>query len=136
MTRCLSGLYSYEYFHDLNSLMIALQASFSMNVSEDGTAAAYTGFFDTEFRGSTENPATIPVTLSTAPDPTGATHWGQQSFLLQPPIELNAGDKIDCSFSMHRRKHNHRLWEVTLHQNLFSKSGEQKREMTHHFMIE
>lgn len=39
---------------------------------------AFCGWFDTQFKGSAENPVTTEVTLTTAPDPTGATHWGQQ----------------------------------------------------------
>lgn len=54
------------------------QASFQMRVLEDGPVDAYCGWFDTQFKGSAENPVTTEVTLSTAPDPTGATHWGQQ----------------------------------------------------------
>lgn len=54
------------------------QAKFSMRILEDGPVDAFCGWFDTQFKGSAENPATTEVTLSTAPDPTGATHWGQQ----------------------------------------------------------
>lgn len=39
---------------------------------------AFCGWFDTQFKGSPQNPATTEITLTTAPDPTGATHWGQQ----------------------------------------------------------
>ena len=34
--------------------------------------------FGPQFKGSPQNPVTTEVTLTTAPDPTGATHWGQQ----------------------------------------------------------
>lgn len=54
------------------------QASFQMRVLEDGPVDAFCGWFDTQFKGSAENATTTEVTLSTAPDPTGATHWGQQ----------------------------------------------------------
>lgn len=54
------------------------QASFQMRVLEDGPVDAFCGWFDTQFKGSAQNATTTEVTLSTAPDPTGATHWGQQ----------------------------------------------------------
>ncbi len=54
------------------------QASFQMRVLEDGPVDAFCGWFDTQFKGSEQNATTTEVTLSTAPDPTGATHWGQQ----------------------------------------------------------
>ena len=55
-----------------------MQASYELTVLEDGPVDAYCGWFDTQFKGSQENPVTTEVTLTTAPDPTGATHWGQQ----------------------------------------------------------
>lgn len=113
-----------------------LQASFTMDISEDDTVSAYAGFFDTEFKGSQEHPVTFPVTLSTAPDPTGATHWGQQSFLLQPSIDVNAGDKINCDFVMQRRKDNHRLLAIKLNQQVISKTGEQKIARCSNFIID
>lgn len=54
------------------------QARFTLSVLEDGPVDAFCGWFDTQFKGSAENPTTTEVTLTTAPDPTGATHWGQQ----------------------------------------------------------
>lgn len=47
-----------------------------MKFYHDGPLEALSGFFDVRFNGSPENPADFPVTLSTAPDPTGCTHWG------------------------------------------------------------
>jgi type I protein arginine methyltransferase len=112
------------------------QASFTMLATEDGTAGAYVGFFDTEFKGSTENPATVPVTLSTAPDATGATHWGQQSFLLQPTLDVHNGDRIECEFHMQRRRENHRLLEIKLNHTLVPASGGKGIERVSHFVIE
>ena len=63
----------------------SLQASFSLTVLEDGPVDAFCGWFDTQFKGSQENPVTTEVTLTTAPDPTGATHWGQQVRTLPLP---------------------------------------------------
>ena len=67
-----------------------------MNIVDSGSIEGFVGFFDTEFKGSEESPAIFPVTLSTAPDPTGATHWGQQIFQVNPSISCSPGDTIDC----------------------------------------
>ena len=54
----------------------------------------------------------MQVLLSTAPDPTGATHWGQQTFALHPPIDCAPGDAIVGDITVVRKKENHRLMEV------------------------
>jgi protein arginine N-methyltransferase 1 len=76
--------------------MAVLQAKFSMDVFENGPVEGFCGFFDVQFRGSEQNPADHDILLSTAPDPTGSTHWGQQSFVLHPPIACMAGDTPHC----------------------------------------
>ena len=77
-----------------------LQASFKMDVFEAGPIEGLCGFFDVQFRGSPENPADYDVLLSTAPDPTGATHWGQQSFVLHPSVACAPGEMIKAQFQM------------------------------------
>ncbi|GMH33416.1 hypothetical protein BSKO_01250 [Bryopsis sp. KO-2023] len=79
-----------------------------------GPIEAFAGYFDVSFKGSPQNPTTHRVELSTAPDPTGATHWGQLSFFLYPPIECKQGDKLLCSIDISRKKENHRLMSVNL----------------------
>lgn len=79
-----------------------------------GPIEAFAGFFDVSFKGSPENPAQNRVELSTAPDPTGATHWGQLSFFVNPPIQCEQGDKLICSILISRREDNHRLMKVQL----------------------
>lgn len=119
-----------------------MQASFSMDVFEAAPIDGFCGFFDVQFRGSEQNPADCEVLLSTAPDPTGSTHWGQQSLMLHPSItcapggrqpsvrpsfalprtgfqasedDLNLpGDRIAGDITIVRRKDNHRLMEVKL----------------------
>ena len=120
----------------LEELKEPLNAIFEMDVAEKGSVDAFVGFFDTEFKGSDENPASFPITLSTAPDPTGATHWGQQSFVLQPTIDVDAGDKIACEFEMRRRKENHRLLEVHVTHEVKKKGGEGGASRVSHFLIE
>lgn len=79
-----------------------------------GPIEAFAGFFDVSFKGSPENPTKNMVELSTAPDPTGATHWGQLSFFVHPPIQCDQGDKLVCSITISRKKENHRLMNVNL----------------------
>lgn len=55
----------------------------------------------------------VQVALSTAPDPTGATHWGQQTFCLHPPIDCAPGDAVEGSIRITRKKENHRLMQVS-----------------------
>ena len=45
--------------------------------------SAFAGWFETDFHGSSANPAPNPVTLSTHPK-MGYTHWGQQVSLPSP----------------------------------------------------
>ena len=71
--------------------MSTAQASFRLDLLDSGNINGFAGFFDVQFKGSPENPADFDVLLSTAPDPTGATHWGQQTFALHPPVECMRG---------------------------------------------
>ena len=109
----------------LEELKAPLKSKFSMKILEHGSVEGFVGYFDTEFRGSTETPAVVPITLSTAPDETGATHWGQQVFQVHPSMVCNPGDNIDCDFEMTRRKDNFRLLEINMKYNMES-SGDYK----------
>ena len=119
----------------LEELKAPLGAKFQMTITEDGPVAVYAGFFDVQFNGSSQNPADFPVTLSTAPDPTGATHWGQQSFLLNPPVDCKAGDVIVCELDMQRRKDNHRLLQITLDHHV-DRDGTALGQRVSKFLIE
>lgn len=55
-----------------------------------------------------------PVKLSTAPDATGATHWGQQVFLMHPPIDCAPNDALAVDIQVSRREDNHRLLAVDI----------------------
>ncbi|KAL3132213.1 hypothetical protein ABBQ32_008803 [Trebouxia sp. C0010 RCD-2024] len=98
----------------LAEIAAPLQESFSLEKYDPGTVDGFVGYFDVLFKGSQQNPADAEILLSTAPDPTGATHWGQQSFTVWPAVECAPGDKIDCTISVSRRKDNHRLMDVEL----------------------
>jgi protein arginine N-methyltransferase 1 len=80
--------------------------------SADTAVDAFLGWFDVDFRGSDGSPAPSPVTLDTAPDEAGATHWGQQAFYLHPSQAALAGDVLQGSFEMVRKSENHRLMTV------------------------
>lgn len=54
------------------------------------------------------------MVLTTAPDPTGATHWGQQSFYVHPGIDCAPSDKLRCKVTVARRSDNQRLLNVKL----------------------
>ena len=68
------------------------QADLTMEVLDSGNVNAFCGWFDVIFAGSPENPTDFEVPLSTAPDPRGSTHWGQQLFSLHPAISCSRGE--------------------------------------------
>ncbi|KAK9820088.1 hypothetical protein WJX72_006017 [[Myrmecia] bisecta] len=110
----------------LEELAAPLQESFTMQVMDGGPVEGFVGYFDVHFRGSKENPTDFPVQLSTAPDPTGATHWGQQSFSLWPPVQCAPGDSIVGQISVTRKKNNHRLMEVEVSHQVMTQGSGQK----------
>lgn len=120
----------------LDELKAPLTASFSMPLTESGSVEAFAGFFDVTFAGSPENPTDNPIILSTAPDPTGATHWGQQCFFLHPSLPGESGDAISCEIEIHRRSDNHRLMSVALKHSLISSNGNEKEGRMDNFNIE
>ncbi|PRW56855.1 arginine N-methyltransferase [Chlorella sorokiniana] len=115
----------------LEELKAPLKASFQMRVLEDGPVDAFCGWFDTQFKGSEQNPTTTEVTLSTAPDPTGATHWGQQSFFLHPPVECAEGDVLSCDIEVVRRKDNQRLMDVLVRHRVEGRAGSDRTSAFH-----
>jgi len=122
----------------LKELAAPLQANFRMDVFENGPVEGFCGFFDVQFRGSEQNPADHDILLSTAPDPTGSTHWGQQSFVLHPPIACMPGDKIVGDITIVRKKENHRLMEVKMNHSVegHSKVAEHAPQRSSFYHIE
>ncbi|KAJ4798076.1 Arginine N-methyltransferase family protein [Rhynchospora pubera] len=98
--------------------------------------SAYAGWFDVQFKGSEQNPAKDEVELTTAPDADGGTHWGQQVFLVNPPIRVNEGDKVLVSFQMSRAKQYHRLMDIELISELELSSGKRLPPITTRVSIE
>lgn len=80
----------------------------------------------------------VQVVLSTAPDATGATHWGQQIFFLQPAIACAPNDWVKCDLDISRKKENHRLMKVIVKHIVEGKSSYAANavEQTSHFSIE
>ncbi|KAJ0977761.1 hypothetical protein J5N97_013235 [Dioscorea zingiberensis] len=112
-------------------------AKFSLRINLDRTRlSGFAGWFDVHFRGSDQNPAATQVELNTAPSEDNPTHWGQQMFLLHPPIRVNDGDDVSISFSMSRSKQNHRLMDVEFTYELHQPSGKRHPPITSKFYIE
>eukprot|EP00897_Mesotaenium_endlicherianum_P007065 jgi/Mesen1/6387/ME000329S05556 len=85
--------------------------------------SGFAGWFDVQFKGSQENPADSPVELTTAPSVEDTTHWGQQVFLLHPPVAVNPADTLCGTVNIARSKHNHRLMDVSFEHRLQSETG-------------
>lgn len=83
-------------------------------VDGGGPVDAFCGWFDVTFQGSPEHLADDPVKLSTGPDATGPTHWGQQVFMMHPSVDCAAGDNLQVKVHVSRQKENHRLLELQL----------------------
>ncbi|XP_031251572.1 protein arginine N-methyltransferase PRMT10-like [Pistacia vera] len=94
------------------------------------------GWFDVHFRGSKVDPAQKEIELTTAPSMDDSTHWGQQVFLLHPPIHVSEGDDLNVSFSMNRSKENHRLMEIELSCDIRQSSGNILPPFSNRFYIE
>jgi len=52
------------------------------------------------------------ITLQTEPTNGASTHWGQQAFMFEPPLDAKRGDTLTCTFWLRRQKRNHRLLEM------------------------
>lgn len=94
---------------------------------ENTRLCGFGGWFDVHFRGRREDPAQQEIELTTAPSTDNGTHWGQQVFLLHPPVRVSEGDNLSLSFSMIRAKENHRLMEVEFGCEITQSSGKLPR---------
>ncbi|PON56910.1 Protein arginine N-methyltransferase [Parasponia andersonii] len=94
---------------------------------ENTRLCGFGGWFDVHFRGRQEDPAQQEIELTTAPSTDNGTHWGQQVFLLHPPVRVSEGDNLSLSFSMIRAKENHRLMEVEFGCGITQSSGKLPR---------
>mmetsp|Transcript_4860 Transcript_4860/g.11577 ORF Transcript_4860/g.11577 Transcript_4860/m.11577 type:complete len:385 (-) Transcript_4860:96-1250(-) len=80
-----------------------------IRITKNGEIAGFTGYFDTDFKGSKDNPTEEDNKLTTAPDRASSTHWGQQLFGFYPPLQGQQGDLLQCEMTILRQKKNHRL---------------------------
>ncbi|XP_044470977.1 protein arginine N-methyltransferase PRMT10-like [Mangifera indica] len=105
-------------------------------IGERTRLCGFAGWFDVHFRGSKVDPAQKEIKLTTAPSIDDGTHWGQQVFLLHPPIHVSEADDLNISFSMNRSKENHRLMEIDLGCDIRHSSGNILPPFSNKFYIE
>ncbi|CAD6340351.1 unnamed protein product [Miscanthus lutarioriparius] len=113
-----------------------VRAQVTMSIRMEARLSALAGWFDVHFRGSAQNPGVEEIELTTAPDEHGGTHWGQQVFLLTPPLSVNKGDNVNISFSMVRSKENHRLMDMEFTNELHELSGRKHPAVTTKMYLE
>lgn len=117
--------------------ILTVKANFSSLISMENTRfCGFAGWFDVHFRGRGEDPAKNEIELTTAPSVQNSTHWGQQVFLLHPPLRTTEGDNMDVSFVMNRSKENHRLLEIEFGCKFKQSSGKLLQSFTEKYYIE
>ncbi|CAK9133977.1 unnamed protein product [Ilex paraguariensis] len=117
--------------------ILNVRASISSSITAENTRfCGFGGWFDVHFRGCKENPAQQEIELTTAPSEDNSTHWGQQVFLLHPPLRVREGDGLIINFSMNRSEENHRLMEVDLSCEIRQSSGNNFPPFKNKFYIE
>ncbi|KAL6984851.1 Protein arginine N-methyltransferase prmt10 [Sarracenia purpurea var. burkii] len=117
--------------------ILNIRANVSSSITVEQTRlCGFAGWFDVHFRGNTENPGEHEIELTTAPSVDYCTHWGQQVFLLHPPIHVSEGDDLNLNFSMTRSNENHRLMEVEISCDIKTPSGKLFPPFRNKFYIE
>ncbi|KAM5547846.1 protein arginine N-methyltransferase PRMT10 [Rosa sericea] len=117
--------------------IVEVRSNFLSTVTLPNTRlCGFAGWFDVHFRGRKEVPAQNEIELTTAPSVDNGTHWGQQVFLLNPPIRVTEGDNLNGSFSMKRNKENHRLMEVEFSSEIKQYSGQLLPPFRNRYFIE
>lgn len=94
----------------------------------------FAGWFDVHFRGSPSDPADHEVMLTTAPSADETTHWGQQVFLLHPPLAIQDGDVLSGALDITRSKENHRLMDVKFTHQLERPTGKSAPVVSPYFI--
>ncbi|GAV72845.1 PRMT5 domain-containing protein [Cephalotus follicularis] len=117
--------------------ILEVRSTFSSLITVENTRlCGFGGWFDVHFRGRREDPAAKEIELTTAPSIENSTHWGQQVFLLHPPVRVSVEDALDVSFSMNRSKENHRLMEVEFGCDIKQCSGKLLPSFRNKFYLE
>eukprot|EP01038_Epipyxis_sp_PR26KG_P005788 gene5788-7986_t len=75
--------------------------------------SGFAGWFTVNFNGSTENPVSQRVTLSTGPE-AGYTHWGQQVFYLKDAVDCSSDTRLHGTVEMLRQEKNKRLYSMNI----------------------
>lgn len=104
--------------------------------SGNAKIAGFAGWFDVHFRGCPSDPADNEVELTTAPSVDDTTHWGQQVFLLHPPISTRNGDILVGELEITRSKQNHRLMDVKIAHALERRGSPPAQPTISNFFIE
>lgn len=89
-----------------------------------GELHAFCGWFDVDFRGSSGEPAAVPVKLTTQPVEHASTHWGQQVFHVHPAHRCMPGDVFQGKMRIQRNRHNQRLLDVWMDYSQTTQQGE------------
>ncbi|GMN44765.1 hypothetical protein TIFTF001_013969 [Ficus carica] len=117
--------------------ILEVRADIRSSITLENTRfCGYGGWFDVHFRGRKEDPTQQEIELTTAPSVDYGTHWGQQVFLMHPPIHVSDGDDLRVSFSMNRSNENHRLMEAEFHCEIQQTSGKLIPRFSNKFYIE
>ncbi|CDP03411.1 unnamed protein product [Coffea canephora] len=117
--------------------ILDVRASISTSIfAEDTRFCGYAGWFDVHFRGSMQNPAQQEIELTTAPSEDFGTHWGQQVFLIHPPLNVGQDDELIIHVSMNRSQENHRLMEIEFGCEIRYSSGKLLPPFRNKFYIE
>ncbi|KAE7998834.1 hypothetical protein FH972_003336 [Carpinus fangiana] len=117
--------------------ILKLGSNFSSSITSENTRlCGFGGWFDVQFKGRSEDPAQQEIELTTAPSINNGTHWGQQVFLMHPPIRVSEGDDLNVSFLMNRSEENHRLMEVELGCEIKQNTGKLLPAFKKKFFIE
>lgn len=91
----------------------SVHSPFQIELLEDQSKlCGFAGWFDVQFKGRAEDPADEIIELTTAPSASKSTHWGQQVFLLHPPLDFESGDVVEGELDITRSKDNHRLLDL------------------------
>ncbi|KAH7446750.1 hypothetical protein KP509_01G072300 [Ceratopteris richardii] len=91
----------------------SVHSSFQVELEEGHSKiSGFAGWFDVHFKGRLEDPADNIIELTTAPSAKVSTHWGQQVFLLHPPLDYEPGDILEGSIDITRSRDNHRLLDL------------------------
>ncbi|KDP32361.1 hypothetical protein JCGZ_13286 [Jatropha curcas] len=117
--------------------ILKVRSNFLSSITMENTSlCGFGGWFDVHFRGRRDDPAQKEIELTTAPNINSGTHWGQQVFLLHPPVRINEGDSLSISFTMDRSKENHRLMVVEIGCEIRQSSSQQVASLRNKFYIE